>query len=417
MRDFSSSAHSSGILGTTITVVLLCVHSILAQEEMSFQFDGFIDTYHATQSEWPHDYLSSRTRVRTNLRADYGNASLFASLNAVYNSIIEENTGVHLHEAYFIYTNSFAELKAGRQIITWGVADGLRITDLISPMDYTEFMANDYDDIRIPVNGLRLKYLGKSSFQAEIIFIPIPEYFKLPENESNPWSSEWGEKTSVNLENTPEKRLKNSEFGSRITFYLENLDFSVAALHTYNKSPVYLSQYDTTTDSLDIQGIYKTMDMIGGDLSIPIGQCVLRGEFAEYFRESLSTRKQNAVYRKNTTNGLLGLDWYPGDDWTLMFQYAHKYINDYERELASEENTSTITARISKQLFHNLLKMSIAGTVDVNHIGYYARVAADYLLNDQITLSLGYDRFQGDESVFAQYEKNSEIWGKGKYAF
>ena len=144
-------------------------------QDSPFQFNGFVDTYHAVQTEWPHDLLSSRTRLRTELRVDYENAYLFASMNAIHNGILKERTGVQLQEAYFNYANSFIEIRAGRQIVVWGVADGLRITDLISPVDYTEFMSSDYDDMRMAVDGLRIKYPGER-VNAEIVYVPAPRY-------------------------------------------------------------------------------------------------------------------------------------------------------------------------------------------------------------------------------------------------
>ena len=117
----------------SLAALLVAATSALAQDS-PFQFNGFVDTYHAVQTEHPHDFTTSRTRLRAELRVDYENAYLFTSLNGVHNSILEDRTGVQLQEAYFNYQNDLVELKAGRQIVVWGVADGLRVTDLISPV-------------------------------------------------------------------------------------------------------------------------------------------------------------------------------------------------------------------------------------------------------------------------------------------
>ena len=137
----------------SLVALLLASASAFAQES-PFQFNGFVDTYHAVQTEWPHDLMSSRTRLRTEMRVDYDNAYLFASLNAIHNSVLEDRTGVQLQEAYFNYQNDVVEIRAGRQIVVWGVADGLRVTDLISPVDYTEFMSSDYDDLRMAASSI-----------------------------------------------------------------------------------------------------------------------------------------------------------------------------------------------------------------------------------------------------------------------
>lgn len=386
------------------------------EDELSLQLNGFVDSYHALQLGSPYKVMSSRTRLRLEMRANYGEASLFSSVNLAYNSLIKEQSGAFLREAYFDYAGKYLEVKAGRQIVTWGVADGLRITDLISPMDYTEFMANDYDDIRVPVNAINLKYPGES-FSAELVFVPVPEYFVMPSGEDNPWSMPVPEGVSMDLSGTPEKHIKNSEVGTRLRFFLENLDFSLTALRTFNKSPVTIADYDPETKSVVIQGIYKPMYVLGGDLSIPVSEFVVRGEMAGYFGEPIALNDSRRYRLRKTFNALLGLDWYAGDNWTFMVQYMHKVIMDYRKELGMDQNTSMVTARISKEVLNNTLKLSVYGMYDIDNVSFYIRPAADYLLNDQITLSLGADILGGRRGTFKTYEDNTQIWVKGKYFF
>jgi hypothetical protein len=387
-----------------------------AQDELSIQLNGFVDSYHALQLRSPQQIMSSRTRARLEMRADYGEASLFSSVNLAYNSIIKDQTGAFLREAYFDYAGRFLEVKAGRQIVTWGVADGLRITDLISPMDYTEFMANDYDDIRVPVNAINLKFPGES-FSAEVVFVPVPEYFVLPTSDDNPWQMTAPNGMQMDLSGTPAKRIKNSEVGGRLRFFLENLDFSLTALHTYNKSPVTIASFNPEAKSAVIKGIYEPMNVVGGDVSIPAGEIVIRGEMAVYFGEPIALKNAMDYWFRKSFNGLIGIDWYAGNNWTIMAQYMHKVIMDYRDVLGTEQNTSMITARISKEVLNNTLKLSVYGMFDVDNVGFYVRPAADYLLSDQITLSLGADWLGGRRGTFKTYKKNTQIWVKGKYFF
>ena len=70
----------------SLAALLLAATTAVAQES-PFQFNGFVDTYHAVQTQHPHDFTTSRTRLRAELRVDYENAYLFTSLNGVHNSI------------------------------------------------------------------------------------------------------------------------------------------------------------------------------------------------------------------------------------------------------------------------------------------------------------------------------------------
>jgi len=357
---------------------------------------GFVDTYHALRTEEPNDWMSSRTRMRGELRIEKGHAGAFVSANLIYNAILKDKTGLQLREAYGYYSDGNWDLRAGRQIIAWGVADGLRLTDVISPMDYTEFLAQDYDDIRIPVGGLRLRF-SRQTWSLEAVAVPVSAFFELPTGNGNPWSV-----GPLKIGAEPKHKLSNMEFGGRMAFYFSGIDFSLSALHTWNKMPVVFNG----------TGEYRRMTMLGGDLSVPVGKMVIRGEVAEYLNEAQSASGSSEVPRASSTNALIGLDWYAGNDWTLSAQYAHKYV-----AMGKHRNSGLATLRLAKDLFHNTLSLQSFAYVDVTDGGIFNRLSADYALNDQLHAMLGYDYFHADKGMFTTYKNNSEIWLKLKYSF
>jgi hypothetical protein len=377
-----------------LTILLFCCipRSASAQDGDSLRVGvkGFVDTYHAVRTEAPNNWMSSRTRVRGELRLEKGNAGAFVSANLIHNAILKDRSGFQLREAYGYYSDDHWDVRAGRQIITWGVADGLRLTDIISPMDYTEFLAQDYDDIRIPVGGLRLRY-SREKWCFEAVAIPVSSFFELPTDDNNPWSV-----GPIPIGDEPTRRLCNMEYGGRLSFFLSGIDFSLSALHTWNKMPVIC----------DGIGQYQRMTMLGADCSIPAGQFVIRGEFAQYLDE------QQTFGRSSSTNALLGIDWYAGNDWSLSAQYAHKYVSSGDLR-----NTGLATLRISKDLLHNTLSLQSFAYVDVTNGGIYNRLSADYALNDQLHATLGCDFFHADRGTFTVYDNNSEVFVKLKYSF
>ena len=378
----------------TIIALLWCMNPrpALAQDEDSLRVGvkGFVDTYHAVRTESPNDWMSSRTRVRGEVTLEKGHTGAFVSANLVYNAILKDRTGFQLREAYAYYSDEHWDLRAGRQIIAWGVADGLRLTDIISPMDYTEFLAQDYDDIRIPVGGLRLRY-SREKWCAEVVAVPVASFFELPTDNQNPWSV-----GPIPISDEPSHRFCNMEYGGRLSFFLSGIDFSLSALHTWNKQPVICGG----------MGQYRRMTMLGADCSIPAGQFVVRGEVAEYLDEA------QPFGRAASTNALLGVDWYAGNDWSLSAQYAHKYVASGENR-----NSGLATFRISKDLLRNTLALQSFAYIDVTNGGIYNRLSADYAINDQLHATLGYDFFQADRGSFIVYDKNSEVFVKLKYSF
>ena len=382
---------------SSVIVLCLCAisHPAIAQDEDSLRVDvkGFVDTYHAMRLERPNDWMSSRTRVRGEVTIEKGEVGAYISANLVHNAILKDRSGLQLREAYGYFSNQHWDLRAGRQIITWGVADALRLTDIISPMDYTEFLAQDYDDIRIPVEALRLRY-SREKWSAEVVAIPVSSFFELPTDDENPWSV-----GPLTIGSEPSRRLCNMEYGGRLSFFLSGIDFSLSALHTWNKQPVFVNGV----------GEYHRMTMLGADCSIPLSQFVFRAEFAEYLDE-LQPSSENV--QCSIFNGLLGVDWYPGNDWTLSAQYAHKYVAG-----GDHRNTGLATLRISKELLHNTLALQTFAYIDVTYGGIYNRLSADYALNDQLHVMFGIDYFHADRGTFSVYKKNSEAFVKLKYSF
>lgn len=403
-----------------LTAFILFPAFIFAQtDENKIQFNGFVDTYHAVRTQSPNDWMSSRTRFRGEVQKAFDKSSMFASFNLNQNSLLKELNGFELREAYFDFSANHWSLRAGRQLVIWGAADGLRITDLVSPMDFTEFLARDYDDIRMPVEALKFSYFNEL-MKLELVYVPVFKSFVLPTNPKNPWAMSLPKTSTIQTvlspENKPETTFKNSEFGGRVAFALPGVDFSVAALHTWNKMPVFEKTLQGKT--LSLIPTYKRMTFVGGDISKPLGQFVLRGEVAYNFNKHFTPKQPNRPLQKhNTLHYLAGIDWYAPNDWMLSAQFSDETIFNYSDDLEQEKNSPLITLNISKTILNNTLKFSNFVYADLKNKGFFNRFSADYSLTDQIHLLLGYDHFHGDKGTFSLYKNNSEVWIKAKYSF
>jgi len=56
-----------------------------------------------------------------------------------------------LREAYIDTTYGDWAIRAGKQQVVWGTADGAKFLDMINPTDYSEMAQNQMEDSRIPV--------------------------------------------------------------------------------------------------------------------------------------------------------------------------------------------------------------------------------------------------------------------------
>jgi len=406
-----------------IPILILIVLWAADTNAQKFEFHGFIDSYHAASIKEPHDFLSSRSRFRGQIRGSKGRSSLYASINANHHYLLPDRTFIELREAYMDYAGENWDLRAGRQIIIWGVADGIRITDIISPMDFTEFLARDYDDIRMPVDALKLRAFN-NNMKFELVWVPVFQSFIYPVDPENPWSivppAGNGPVVKIARADLPEPVLKNSEIGGKLSFYLSGFDLSLSSLYTWNKFPVFRTKMTEGLDSMILFPGHHRLGMVGVDLSKPLGSLVIRAEGAyftgEYFPSQINGYS-NRLKKSDVLRYLVGMDWYPGHEWSVTGQFSHTCILDFDQDLEEDQHTCLATLGISKKIFHSTLSVSTFGYMDLTHMGFFNRTSIDYSLSDQIHLLMGVDLFGGDGGMFGVYGDNSELWIKAKYSF
>ncbi|MDP8238060.1 MAG: hypothetical protein P9X24_03135 [Candidatus Hatepunaea meridiana] len=384
---------------------------------------GFVDSYHAVRIKAPNDYLSSRTRLRTEAEYEADMTSWFVSSNLEHNEIVKSRSGLELREAYMDYHSDSWEFRVGRQIIIRGKADGVQITDIISPLDMTKFLARDYDDIRMPIDALKFRILG-NSLDLELVWLPLFQAAILP-SDDNPWAvkPDLPADRDITYEEplAPEKRFNNSEFGARLSFYLSGIDFAFSGFHTWNDIPVF-DQFETTDAGGDtiitVTPKHHRLTMFGLDVSKPIGDFVFRGEVGFFIGRRFEPEViADRLFRRNSISSLMGLDYYPGNDWSVAAQINDQFTLSYDNRIKPDEHTLLATLNISKSFLRSTLKLSSGFYYGINLQDGFNRTSADYALTDELHLVCGVDWFDGSEGMYAQYRDNSEFWIKCKYSF
>ena len=75
-----------------------------------------------------------------------------------YSALVSDDGSfaLKLKEAYIDWKGEMLALRVGRQIVSWGKADDIKITDIICPKDEASFVASDYNESRLGVDAVRL---------------------------------------------------------------------------------------------------------------------------------------------------------------------------------------------------------------------------------------------------------------------
>ena len=376
-----------------------------------------------------------------------------------YSALVSDDGSfaLKLKEAYIDWKGEMLALRVGRQIVSWGKADDIKITDIICPKDEANFVASDYNESRLGIDAVRLSLLTEK-IQADVYYIPFFTPSILPLAKGNPLKAKvfpanvdgiriYAPEDYRDLEH-PKKHVSNSEYAFRASAYTSIADVSLYYFYGWDDTPFFKyrpnmviynsadakdnsSIYDDIFE-IDISGKYKRMMMIGLDAAIPVGEFVIRLEEAYFPKRHFQTTAEYQMQRqfsgknvksslqKHQLISLAGLDWTPSG-WTITAQYVADIVFDHDNAIDRKNFEHQATLSIEKSVLNETLTFMASGALDLRAFSSAAELEIDYKLNDAITLSaigdLYYGGFDHKKGLFGEYRNLSSITFKGKISF
>jgi len=162
-----------------------------------------------------------------------------------------------VREIYVDYmpTNAL-KLRVGKQMLSWGETDGLRLMDMINPLDLRRgYLTRSFEDTRIPLWMLRADYdiPGLERYKTYVEFLWIDDF---QTNRIAPEGAAWAPANPIYLQNqfaalaglglvpvladSPRTQtLRNSRFGGKISSHLGGADVTLNYLYTFEDSAVF----------------------------------------------------------------------------------------------------------------------------------------------------------------------------------
>lgn len=335
-----------------------------------------------------------------------------------------------LREIYLdLYFNNF-DIRVGKQQIVWGKADGVFITDIVSPLNLTEFLLPDFDEIRIGVYAAKLNYyFGNSTIEA--IWKPIYAGNELPGTGSI-WYKPLEYSVPPTFDYSKSKidpSFENSEIYLKYSLSSSAIDFDLMAAYTWDATPNMYIEKETTIDSATNQpvltGLLVTpeinrLTVVGGSFTSTIKGFVLRGEAAYYdgkYFQTSDPMATGALTQKNYLHYVVGLDYTLGK-LKLSAQFIQKYIMDYNDFIGEEEFGNTMTFLARYDAMRETLHLELFSYVGLNYGDALIRPKVTYDFSDSFSILLGSNIFVGDErGSFGRYDDNSMVYTKIKYNF
>jgi len=379
---------------------------------------GFVRTYLGALTNRDGEY--SVLQNTFDWKLDYGKGDVELYVNPVFDyNALNANLDITLRQAFMdIYFDNF-DLRIGKQQIIWGKADGVFITDVISPRDLSEFILPDFEEIRIGTNAVKFDYyLGNSTLEA--VWIPTFQptiaprkgsiWYKNMLNFSMPIVYDYHNYDVGN-------KLSESEIALKYSYLGSSIDFELMAAYMWDDNPTMhiFAQPDTT---ILIKPEYHRLPLAGASFSKAVGGAVVRGEGAYYFEKRFAAENLsvNGVKEKDYVHYLIGYDhnWF---GMNVSFQFIQEYIMDYEEDIRNDEFSSTMTFLITEDFLRETLRLEFFTYYGINNEDALLRPKIAYDLADGFEVQLGANIFVGEEGNFGQYDKNDMVFMKVRNDF
>jgi hypothetical protein len=155
-----------------------------AQIDDRLTLTGGVEAYAGLQLSADPDFLAARTRAEAALAFGYERGRIVARSRLTHDALTETLRG-ELREAFADVFFPRVDLRVGHQLIVWGRTDGAFITDLLAPLDLSEFLAQPFEDIRLALTAATATvFLG--DFEIAAVLVPRRPSSRVPEPGS-PW--------------------------------------------------------------------------------------------------------------------------------------------------------------------------------------------------------------------------------------
>ncbi|MFA6636554.1 MAG: hypothetical protein WCV56_05590 [Candidatus Omnitrophota bacterium] len=316
-----------------------------------------------------------------------------------------------------------ADIKVGRQVLTWGTGDYLFLNDLF-PKDYVSFfIGRDDEYLKIPNDAFRLM-LYPEWFNVDLVWIPFFEPDTVPSGYRVSYFDTFqGKIAGVTAERDvlmPAKKLSNFVYAARI---YRNFQAYEAAFYYYRGfDPSPKSYYDEQAHQL----YHERLDSYGASLRGPVFWGIGNIEAAYYYSPDDSVGDIRTI-QNSRMKYLAGYEKDLSNDFKMAFQYYLEQTLDYrqyERALLPmdykwKEYRHTITNRMTKFFADQTVKISIFTFFSPSDLDVYTRPSISWSPQDGWTLTVGANLPWGKDSLteFGSVQKNKNVYARLRYSF
>lgn len=352
-------------------------------------------------------------------RSDFGFKGDFSADNVIREIDIDIRQALVSVRLY-----NWLDLKAGRQILTWGTGDLVFLNDLF-PKDFVSFFIGREDEfLKAPSNAIKFS-LYSSLANADVVWAPMfePDRFITGERLSffNPMEGRIVSAASMGQlvdSKLPDKKLDNSEVALRLSKYTGGYELALYGYVGLTKQPL---AFDTT---LNIS-FHSHLAVAGASIRGALFGGIANAEGA-YYRSDDDPDGSDPNIPNSEIRGLVGYEQELFANFSLGLQNYLEWIQDYQNlidnspapEFEGKEVRHWVTTRLTYRLLRQTLNLSLFGFITLDEGDFHLRPSLSYKWSDAVSFAAGANMMEGDDhTFFGQLKNNSNVYARLRYSF
>lgn len=238
-------------------------------------------------------------------------------------------------------------LRLGKQQIVWGEADGLRLADIINPLDLSWHMSyENWEDIRIGLPAIRAIYGVTPKTDLEFVWVPVSSEHNKYGGQYTFWAVPGVGKGGIPSEDPPTS-MRNGSVGGKIkTTFGDTTDVSFFDYYHHAEGPAL------TNDNGALKLTYPYVNSLGATFTSQSDtlSAIFRGEAVYNHNEStVDFTKSNFISLKDSMAFMIGVDRsfnlpINSESSSLSMQYYFKkYLRTDPTTITFFEPKNTVT--------------------------------------------------------------------------
>ena len=312
------------------------------------------------------------------------------------------------------------DIKLGKQIVSWGVANSLRVVDVLNPTDDREFGMTDLEDIRLPINMTKLDYyIGDLKLEAVAVH-------EIKFNKSAPFGSDFNPSTQKINEVIPESSAENTEYGLALIGTFSGWDASLHWAQYFDDTAHFKITKVTFIPGLGavptLEQRHSRLTMGGATLSIPSGNFIWKAEAAKLQGMEFALVTDKTFSR---TDALVGSEYSGWSDTSLTLEFGVQHLNDFDVKLEESpdsqlEDRIATTVSFMQDYINQTLHLSLVGMMigKSGQDGGLNRMSLEYDVMDAFSVTGGVMLYQpGENAYFQNLNENDRIFFEVRYSF